>query len=88
MARDLRAVRPKAAGLLPAPRHGRPSPITRIGAATALLVLTGVPLLAGCKSLPPASPSTQAGIENDIVASRPANNVGFAPPIMITSPTR
>ena len=65
--------------------------MTRISAATALLALAGLPLLASCNSTPVTSdpsPSTEAGIENDIMATRPASNVGFAPPIDITSPTR
>ncbi len=65
--------------------------MTRTSAATALLALAGLLLLAACNPLPglaDQSPSTEAGIENDIMASRPANNVGLAPPIEITAPTR
>jgi hypothetical protein len=65
--------------------------MTRISASTALLALAGLPLLAACESMAGMahpSPSTQAGIENDIMAARPASNVGLAPPIEITSPTR
>jgi hypothetical protein len=64
--------------------------MTRI-TATALLALAGLPLLAACGSMPglaDQSPSTQAGIENDIMATRPASNAGLAIPIEITSPTR
>lgn len=61
--------------------------MTRVSAATALLALAGLPLLTACDLADP-SPSTQAGIENDIMATRPASNVGLAIPIEITSPTR
>jgi hypothetical protein len=49
-----------------------------------------LPLLAACKSMPmmaDPAPSTQARIENDILATRPASNTGLAPPIEITRPT-
>ena len=55
-----------------------------------LALVTVLPLLGACKPMPVMagpSPSTQAGIENDIMATRPASNVGLAPPIDITQPT-
>jgi len=58
--------------------------------ATVLVLAAALPLLGACKPMPAMagpSPSTQAGIENDIMANRPASNVGLAPPIDITQPT-
>lgn len=57
---------------------------------TILALAAALPLLGACKPMPvmaQPSPSTQAGIENDIMATRPASNAGLAPPIEITAPT-
>ena len=57
----------------------------RISAALALAAL--LPLVA-CEPGPTAkAPSTQAGIEADIMATRPASSAGLAPPISVTAPT-
>lgn len=59
--------------------------------AAAIVLATMLVLLAGCKFPTLAqqqTPSTAAGIENDLAASLPASNAGWAPPIMVTTPTR
>lgn len=54
-----------------------------------LALAASLPLLGACKPMPVmAEPaSTQSGIENDLMATRPASNVGLAPPIDLTAPT-
>lgn len=68
-----------------APRAPR---LAYLGAAAT--ALTMALLLAACDR--PAghsqSPSTSAGVENDLAASRPASNVGNAPPIDVATPTK
>ncbi|HXE16751.1 MAG TPA: hypothetical protein VN632_05960 [Stellaceae bacterium] len=63
----------------------RGNSITTLTLAAVLLLLTGCkfPTLAQQQS-----PSTAAGIETDLMTSLPASSTGFAPPIMVTTPTR
>lgn len=61
--------------------------MTRLSAATA--GLAALLSLAACErpGVTARAPSTTAGIENDIASSRPASNIGAAPPIDIAIPT-